>query len=49
LDRIALVTGGTKGVRKAISKRLLKAGATIIITARSRPEGENQQLHFIAI
>lgn len=46
--KIALVTGGTKGVGKAISERLLQAGATVIITARNPPENENNNLHFIA-
>ena len=46
--RIALVTGGTKGAGKAIAERLLKAGATVIITARNTPEEDNNQLHFIA-
>ena len=45
--KIALVTGGTKGAGKAIAERLLKAGATVIITARNAPEQENSQLHFI--
>lgn len=44
--KIALVTGGTKGAGKAIAERLLKAGATVIITARNKPE--NEQLHFIS-
>jgi NAD(P)-dependent dehydrogenase (short-subunit alcohol dehydrogenase family) len=39
--KIALVTGGTKGVG------LLKAGATVIITARNPPEEVNKKLHFI--
>lgn len=46
--KIALVTGGTKGAGKAIAERLLSAGATVIITARNKPEGEQQGLHFIA-
>ena len=46
--KIALVTGGTKGTGKAIAERLLQAGATIIITARNKPEGENENLHFIS-
>jgi NAD(P)-dependent dehydrogenase (short-subunit alcohol dehydrogenase family) len=46
--KIALVTGGTKGAGKAIAKRLLQAGATVIITARNQPEKENGQLHFLA-
>lgn len=46
-DKIALVTGGTKGAGKAIAERLLQAGATVIITARNAPENENSNLHFI--
>ncbi|WP_020596457.1 SDR family oxidoreductase [Spirosoma panaciterrae] len=46
--KIALVTGGTKGTGKAIADRLLKAGATVIITARNKPEKENDKLHFIS-
>lgn len=34
----ALVTGGTKGIGEAIGKRLRQAGATVITTARSKPE-----------
>jgi NAD(P)-dependent dehydrogenase (short-subunit alcohol dehydrogenase family) len=45
--RIALVTGGTKGAGRAIAERLLKAGATVIITARNAPETEDSRLHFI--
>jgi NAD(P)-dependent dehydrogenase (short-subunit alcohol dehydrogenase family) len=37
-DKIALVTGGSKGAGKAIADRLLKAGATVIITARNNPK-----------
>jgi NAD(P)-dependent dehydrogenase (short-subunit alcohol dehydrogenase family) len=46
--KIALVTGGTKGAGKAIAKRLLQAGATVLITARNKPEEQNERLHFIA-
>ncbi len=46
--KIALVTGGTRGAGKAIAERLLKAGATVIITARNAPEKENSSLHFIS-
>ncbi|TWR24832.1 SDR family oxidoreductase [Mucilaginibacter pallidiroseus] len=45
--KIALVTGGTKGAGQAIAKRLLQAGATVIITARNPPEEENSSMHFI--
>lgn len=47
-DQIALVTGGTKGAGKAIAERLLKAGATVIITARNRPEEVKADLYFIS-
>lgn len=46
-EKIALVTGGTKGAGKAIAERLLKAGATVITTARNKAEEENLNLHFI--
>ena len=47
--KIAVVTGGTKGAGKAIAERLLKAGAIVIITARNKPENENENknLYFI--
>lgn len=45
--KIALVTGDTKGAGKAIAERLLKAGATVIITARHKPETDTGNIHFI--
>ncbi|BAY50508.1 short-chain dehydrogenase/reductase SDR (plasmid) [Scytonema sp. HK-05] len=33
----ALVTGGTKGIGEAIVKHLRQAGATVVTTARSKP------------
>jgi NAD(P)-dependent dehydrogenase (short-subunit alcohol dehydrogenase family) len=35
----ALVTGGTKGMGEAIAKRLARAGATVVTTARSATPG----------
>ena len=46
--RITLVTGGTKGAGSAIAARLVRAGATVIITARNAPEKESGNMHFIA-
>jgi len=46
--KIALVTGGTKGIGKSIANRLSQAGATVIITARSKPENADNPYHFIA-
>lgn len=37
-EKRALVTGGTKGMGEAIVKRLRLAGATVMTTARSRPD-----------
>lgn len=47
--KIALVTGGTKGTGKAIAERLSNAGASVIITARNKPEEPNEKLHFISV
>ncbi|MFD1141096.1 SDR family oxidoreductase [Larkinella insperata] len=46
--KLALVTGGSKGTGKAIADRLLKAGATVIATARNKPEDVATGIHFIA-
>jgi len=46
--KIALVTGGTKGIGKAIADRLAQAGAKVIITARNRPNETELNYHFIA-
>jgi NAD(P)-dependent dehydrogenase (short-subunit alcohol dehydrogenase family) len=44
----ALVTGGTKGIGKAIAEELAQAGAEVIISARSQGGEANPALHFIA-
>lgn len=46
-DKIALVTGGTKGIGKAIADSLAQEGAKVIITARSQPKEETAH-YFIA-
>jgi len=43
----ALVTGGTKGIGKAIADRLAQAGATVIVTARNKPDASFEH-DFIA-
>ncbi|UPK72305.1 SDR family oxidoreductase [Chitinophaga filiformis] len=45
--KIALVTGGTKGIGRAIVKRLQQAGATVIVTARNQPEEQDATYTFI--
>jgi NAD(P)-dependent dehydrogenase (short-subunit alcohol dehydrogenase family) len=44
----ALVTGGTKGVGEAVVAALREAGATVLTTARSRPENLAGAAQFIA-
>jgi NAD(P)-dependent dehydrogenase (short-subunit alcohol dehydrogenase family) len=44
----ALVTGGTKGVGKAVVATLREAGATVLTTARSRPERADHAEQFVA-
>ncbi|PZR27560.1 MAG: short-chain dehydrogenase [Citrobacter freundii] len=45
--RTALVTGGTKGIGKAIADELASLGATVIVSARHQP-AEKLPYHFIA-
>lgn len=45
--KIALVTGGTKGIGKAIAQRLSQSGATVITTARSQSLQASDDIHFI--
>lgn len=46
--KIALVTGGTKGIGRAIADWLSDAGATVIVTARNHPGDPELKHHFIA-
>jgi NAD(P)-dependent dehydrogenase (short-subunit alcohol dehydrogenase family) len=42
--RRALITGGTKGAGAATARRLAEAGATVLATARTRPDGTDPAL-----
>lgn len=46
--QVALVTGGTKGIGKAIADKLSSAGAQVIVTARNTPKDKISEQHFIA-
>lgn len=46
--QVALVTGGTKGIGKAIAEKLSSSGAEVVITARTAPKDGTNQHHFIA-
>ncbi|GAB3958734.1 SDR family oxidoreductase [Spirosoma harenae] len=46
--QVALVTGGTKGIGKAIADKLSSKGAQVVVTARTAPEGNINGHHFIA-
>ncbi|MFF2147720.1 SDR family oxidoreductase [Kitasatospora sp. NPDC058190] len=46
--RRALVTGGTKGTGAAIARRLAEAGATVLVTARSRPDNVEEKTFITA-
>jgi hypothetical protein len=43
----ALVTGGTKGIGEAVVMALRESGATVLTTARSRPENLARPQQFI--
>jgi NAD(P)-dependent dehydrogenase (short-subunit alcohol dehydrogenase family) len=44
----ALVTGGTRGIGGAVAARLREVGATVLATARTRPDAMAPQELFVA-
>jgi NAD(P)-dependent dehydrogenase (short-subunit alcohol dehydrogenase family) len=48
IGRRALVTGGTKGIGAAIAQRLLDAGATVVVAARSRNDETPAEATFVS-
>jgi NAD(P)-dependent dehydrogenase (short-subunit alcohol dehydrogenase family) len=46
--QVALVTGGTKGIGKAIAYALRNKGAQVVVTARTAPAENTEGQHFIA-
>ncbi len=46
--QVVLVTGGTKGIGKAIAGKLSDAGAQVVVTARNAPKDKASEHHFIA-
>ncbi|MGA0556615.1 SDR family oxidoreductase [Larkinella sp. VNQ87] len=46
--QVALVTGGTKGIGKAIADKLSSSGAQVVVTARHAPDDKASEHHFIA-
>ncbi|MFL9846009.1 SDR family oxidoreductase [Flavobacterium rhizosphaerae] len=46
--QVALVTGGTKGIGKAIADTLSSKGAIVVVTARTAPKENTERQHFIA-
>jgi len=46
--KTALVTGGTKGIGRAIADKLGQEGANVIVTARTHPNDATLVHHFIA-
>jgi NAD(P)-dependent dehydrogenase (short-subunit alcohol dehydrogenase family) len=47
-DKVAIVTGGARGIGEAISERLVAEGATVMIVQRAHEEGERLAARLLA-
>lgn len=46
IDKVAIVTGGTRGIGRAIAERFLIEGARVVVTGRNEPEAANDGILF---
>ena len=51
-NKVAIVTGGTRGIGRAITETFLEAGAKVLVCARTRPEADisvsDRKAHFVS-
>jgi NAD(P)-dependent dehydrogenase (short-subunit alcohol dehydrogenase family) len=48
-DKVAVVTGATKGIGRGVGRELARCGARVFITGRSAPEYERLDDQVVAI